>query len=105
MNEFKVIEIMNEAMLEKKKEKNKNYQENQRIQELLKDEAYFFKIDKLNSVEILKNVGVKEDKIEEVYKKLTSPKVYYDLLQQGKIKENDEKLVIKYDTYRKYKFI
>lgn len=105
MDEFKVIEIMNEAMLETKKEKNKNYQENQRIQELLKDEAYFFKIDKSNSIEILKNVGVKEDKIEEVYKKLTSPKVYYDLLQQGKIKENDEKLVIKYDTYRKYKFI
>ena len=105
MDEFKVIEIMNEAMLETKKEKNKNYQENQRIQELLKDEAYFFKIDKSNSIEILKNVGVKEDKIEEVYKKLTSPKVYYDLLQQGKIKENDEKLVIKYDIYRKYKFI
>lgn len=105
MNEFKVIEVMNQAMLETKKEKNKNYQENQRIQELLKDEAYFFKIDKLNSIEILKNVGVKEDKIEEVYKKLTSSKVYYDLLQQGKIKENDETLVIKYDTYRKYKFI
>ncbi len=105
MDEFKVIEIMNEAMLETKKEKNQDYKENQRIQELLKDEAYFFKIDKSNSIEILKNVGVKEDKIEEVYKKLTSPKVYYDLLQQGKIKENDEKLVIKYDTYRKYKFI
>ena len=105
MDEFKVIEIMNEAMLETKKEKNQDYKENQRIQELLKDEAYFFKIDKSNSIEILKNVGVKEDKIEELYKKLTSPKVYYDLLQQGKIKENDEKLVIKYDTYRKYKFI
>lgn len=38
--------------------------------------------------------------MEDVYKKLISPDVFYDLLHRGKIKEDDENLIIKYKTYR-----
>ena len=100
MDEFKIIDVMNEAMLKLLKDRNKDFQENLKISEYLKDEAIFFKINKQNAYSILKNVGVKEEQLENVYKKLTSPNVFYKLLNSGKIKENDE-LIIKYETYRK----
>lgn len=103
MDELKVIIIMNEAMLETLKERNENYEENEKIKEKLKDEAYFFKIDKAEAYEILQNVGVKSKSLEEVYKKLTAPAVFYDLLYKGKIKADDENLIIKYDTYKSKK--
>ena len=99
MNEFKVIEVMNEAMLEMLKEKKKSYEKNIEIKQYLQDEAFFFKTDKAKAYEVLENIGIKKDKIEECYKKLTSPDMFYELLHKGKINENDESLVIKYETY------
>ena len=99
MNEFKVIEIMNEAMLKLLKDKNTDYNENLKIRKYLEDEAIFFKINKLDGYKILKKVGVKQENLEKVYNKLTSPNVFYDLLSKGKIKKGDTSLVIKYDTY------
>lgn len=101
MDEFKVIVAMNDAMIELLREKNENYEENLKIRNYLKDEGFFFKIDKINAYEILQNVGIKQDKIESVYKKLIAPNVFYDLLHKGKLKIDDEYLVIKYETYRK----
>lgn len=98
MNEFRVIVVMNEAMLKLLKEKNSNYEENLKIKKILEDEAIFFKINKSDAYKILGNVGVKEDMIESVYKKLISPNIFYDLLNTGKIKPED-KLIIKYDAY------
>ena len=100
MDEFKVIVVMNEAMLEMLKDRNENYEKNLKIKQYLEDEAFFFKIDKLKACKVLQKVGVKKDKLEDVYKKLISPKIFYDLLHKGKINENDENLVIKYKTYR-----
>ena len=100
MNEFKVIVIMNEAMLKLLKSKNVNYEKNSKIKEYLEDEAFFFKIDKLNALKILQNVGVKQEQLEEVYRKLTSLDVFYDLINKGKINANDDNLVIKYKIYR-----
>ena len=104
MDEFKIIDVMNEAMLKLLKDRNKDFQENLKIREYLKDEAIFFIINKQNAYSILKNVGVKEEQLENVYKKLTSPNVFYKLLNSGKIKENDE-LIIKYETYRKQRLV
>ena len=70
---------MNEAMLKLLKDRNKDFQENLKIREYLKDEAIFFKITKTTAYAILKNVGVKEKQLENVYKKLTSPNMFYDL--------------------------
>ena len=43
MNEFKVIVVMNEAMLKLLKDKNANYDKNSKIKKFLEDEAFFFK--------------------------------------------------------------
>ena len=100
MNEFKVIDVMNEAMLNLLKDRNKNYEKNAKIKEYLKDEAFFFKTNKLNAFKVLQNVGVKQEQLENVYKKLISPSVFYDLLNRGKLRIDDEKLVVKYKVYR-----
>ena len=68
MDEFKVIVIMNETMLELLKEKNENYEKNLKIQQYLKDEAFFFKIDKSQAYTVLQCAGVKQKQLEEVYK-------------------------------------
>ena len=99
MDEFKVIVVMNEAMLKLLKDKNANYEKNLKIKKYLEDETIFFKINKLNACKILQNVGVKQDKLEDVYKKLTSPDVFYDLLNRGKIKSDDDTIIIKYNVY------
>lgn len=93
-----VINIMNEAMIKTLKSKNENCDINLKIKELLKDEALFFKINKKNAYEILKRVGVKQEQLENVYKKLIDVNVYRNLLNKGKIKENDDSLRIKYDV-------
>ena len=100
MDEFKVIVVMNEATIEMAKEKNKNYEKNLKIKQFLEDEAFFFKIEQEKAYEILKNVGIKQDKIEDVYKKLISQKVFYDLLHKGKINIDDKNLIVKYKVYR-----
>jgi len=100
VDEFKVIAVMNEAMLKLLKDKNKNYEKNLKIQEYLQDEAFFFKISQENAYKILEAVGVNQKQLEEVYKKLISPNMFYDLLNKGKINANDENLIVKYKTYR-----
>ena len=99
MNEFKLVVVMNEAMLRTLKDKNANYEENLKIQKYLEDEAYFFKIVKSDAFKVLKSVGVRYESLEDVYKKLTSPNIFYDLLNQGKLNINDNSLIIKYDTF------
>lgn len=99
MDEFKVIVVMNEAMLKLLKDKNVSYEENLKIRKYLEDETIFFKINKVEAYKILQNVGVKQENLENVYKKLISPNVFYDLLNRGKLKANDANIIIKYNVY------
>lgn len=99
MDEFKVIVVMNEAMLKLLKDKNANYEQNLKNRKYLEDETIFFKIDKSQAYKILQNVGVKTENLENVYKKLISPSTFYDLLNRGKINSSDDNLVIKYNEY------
>ena len=99
MDEFKVIVVMNEAMLRFLKNKNANYEENLKIKKYLDDETIFFKISKEDAYKILQNVGVKQEMLESVYKKLIAPNVFYDLLNTGKIKADDDNIIIKYNVY------
>ncbi|MCI9063324.1 MAG: hypothetical protein HFJ17_01800 [Clostridia bacterium] len=101
MDEFKVIIVMNEALLRLRKTKGEDCTINLKIKECLKDEGFFFRTDKSNAYNVIKNVGVRDEQIEEVYKKLTTSSVFYNLLYRGIIKSNDENLVVKYKTYRK----
>lgn len=99
MDEFKVVVVMNEATLKLLKDKNSNYEENLKIQKYLEDEAFFFKISKELAYNILENVGVRQESLETVYKKLIEPNMFYQLLNSGKIKADDNNLIIKYPTY------
>ena len=105
MDEFKVILVMNETMIELLKDKNESCEKNLKIKQYLEDEAFFFKIDKSQAYTILQNVGVKQEQLEKVYKKLIEPKVFYDLLYKGKLNEDDKNLIVKYKTYRTRGFI
>jgi len=105
MNEFKVIEVMNRARIEVLKDKKEDYSLNQKIQEYLKDETLFFRINKEKAYKILQTIGVKKELLEEVYKKLINQDVYYDLLNRGKIKDGDESVIVKYKVYRSKWFI
>lgn len=100
MNEFKVIEVMNRAKIEVLKDKKEDYSLNQKIQEYLKDETLFFRINKEKAYKILQTIGVKKELLEEVYKKLINQDVYYDLLNRGKMKDGDESVIVKYKVYR-----
>ena len=100
MNEFKVIEVMNRAKIEVLKDKKEDCSLNQKIQEYLKDETLFFRINKEKAYKILQTIGVKKELLEEVYKKLINQDVYYDLLNRGKIKDDDESVIVKYKVYR-----
>lgn len=99
IDEFKVIAIMNEAMLKTLKDENKNYEENLKVKKYLEDETIFFKINKVTAYQILQKVGVQKEKLEEIYKKLTSPNIFYSFLNNGKIKPNDNSIIVKYDVY------
>ena len=105
MNEFKVIEVMNRARIEVLKDKKEDYSLNQKIQEYLKDETLFFRINKEKAYKILQTIGVKKELLEEVYKKSINQDVYYDLLNRGKIKDGDESVIVKYKVYRSKWFI
>ena len=96
MDEFIVIKVMNESMLRLKKSKSENYDFNETIKEDLKDEAFFFKTDKTNAINILKGVGVADDKIEETYEKLTNKNIYDKLIEKGIITSSDN-LNVKYN--------
>lgn len=96
MDEFIVIKVMNESMLRLKRDKNMDYTINEKIKELLEDEGLFFRIRKENAIKTLASVGVANDKLEEVYKKLTNKNMYDKLVREGKINTTD-KLAIKYD--------
>ena len=100
MNELKVIKVMKEKKIEISQENRDNYEEHLKIKQILEDEACFFKLEKLKAYDILRSVGVKENKIEEVYKKLIMPDVYHMLVKKGIINEDDENIVVKYKNYR-----
>lgn len=96
MDEFTVIKVMNEATLRLKKNKNEDCKKNEELKKYLEDEALFFRIKKEHAIEILNSVGVAEDKLEEIYQKLTNKEMYDKLIKNGKINSSDN-LVIKYE--------
>ena len=97
MDKFVIIKIMNEAMIRQKMSKNEDCEKNKKIKEFLEDEALFFKIKKETAINVLINVGVKEEKLEETYQKLTEKNVYDNLIIKGKINPQDDNLIVKYN--------
>ena len=58
MNEFKVIVVMNEAMLKTLKDKNANYEENLKIQKHLEDESLFSSASDNSTTQVTDNADI-----------------------------------------------
>lgn len=101
VDEFKLIDVMNDARLKLLKDNNKDYEENLKIKKLLNDKALFFKISKSRAYNILELIGIKQKKIEDVYNKLINQDIFYNLLNRGVINIDDPNLVVKYKVYNK----
>ena len=97
MDEFVVIKVMNEATLRLKKSKNEDFSINEKIKELLQDEAIFFKIKKEIALKTLVSVGVNKEKLEETYQKLIAKSIYDNLIKKGKINPQIDNLIVKYN--------
>ena len=99
IDKFIAISIMNEATIKLLKDKKDNYEQNLKIKEYLKDEAFFFKINKEEAFKILASIGIKKENIKSTYEDLISPNKFYELINKGKINSNDNNLQIKYKLY------
>lgn len=97
MDKFTMIKVMNEAMIRLKTSKNEDCQKDEKIKDFLKDEALFFKIKKETAIKVLMQVGVKEEKLEEIYQSLTEKNMYDNLIIRGKIDPKDDTLRVKYN--------
>lgn len=93
---FNVIIIMNEAKIKLAKEKDTSYDANLQIRELLKDRAYFYKINKEDAYKILRSVGVLEEMLPETYVKLVNREIYDNLVISRKLNPNDSDIIIKF---------
>ena len=93
---FNVIIIMNEAKIKLAKEKDTSYDANLQIRELLKDRAYFYKVNKEDAYKILRSVGVLEEMLPETYVKLVNREIYDNLVISRKLNPNDSDIIIKF---------
>ena len=98
-NIFECINLINETDIELKKKNNKEYNTNIEIRKLLKDESIFFKITKQRAFQLLEALDIRREKLNEVYEKRISKKIFYDLLYAKKIDINDKNLQIQYPIY------
>lgn len=100
MDVLKNLMIMNEATIIYKKELGEDSNENKKIKEMLEDEACFFKLDKNIAFKVIEKIGIAKEKVEEVYNEVISKRVFYKLINDGKLNENDDNLKIKYEVYK-----
>lgn len=98
MTQLDELKIMNETMISYLKKLGLNYQRHEIIKKIFSDCACFFKMNKADAFSILNEVGIK-DNLEEIYAKLISSDLYYDLYKNGKIDENSDEIIIKYKIY------
>lgn len=99
VNIFECIKIMNETNIDYKIKTNKDHNIDIEIRNMLKDEALFFKITKQRAIQLLEALEINKEKINQVYEKLISEKVFYNLLYNKKIDISDKNLLIKYPIY------
>lgn len=99
MTQLNELRIINDSNILYLKKINKSYERNEIIKNILDDDACFFKMNKDDAYMILREIGILDDKIETVYKKLISYDEFYNLYKSKKIDLDDEKILIKYPIY------
>lgn len=105
MDELQEIRLMNETRMLYLEKTGKENDKNKIISKILEDDSCFFKLNKDDAFMILKEIGIKEDKINEIYEKLISQKNYFNLKQSGKIKDDDKSVIIRYENKYDCKYI
>ena len=96
LNELRVINDSTILYLQKIK---RDCTKNNIMKDILNDEACFFKMEKGDAYMVLKDIGVMEQEVENIYKKLISPSEFHRLLYCKKIDLEDENVVIKYPVF------
>ena len=97
MTNIQQVKLMNETTILYLKKLGKSTKRNEIVNNILEDEACFFKINKNDAYIILKDIGVSESNLDEVYSELISKNNYYDLQNRGIINKNSEDIIIKYN--------
>lgn len=97
MTQLEELIIMNDTMIKYLNKIEMSSKRNEIIQKILKDEACFFKMNKIEAFAILKDIGVTKEKIMITYLNLISYDNYYNLYKDGKINGNEKELIVKYN--------
>ena len=97
MTNIQQVKLMNETTILYLKKLGKSTKRNEIVNNILEDEACFFKINKNDAYIILKDIGVSESNLDEVYSELISKNNYYDLQNRGIINKNSEDIIIRYN--------
>ena len=100
MIQFEQIKLMNDTTILYLESIGQNTKRNKIINKILEDDTCFFKITKEDAIIILEDIGISKGNIESIYSNLISIDNYYLLQNQGKIKENDKSIKIKYENYK-----
>ena len=100
MIQFEQIKLMNDTTILYLESIGQNTKRNKIINKILEDDTCFFKITKEDAIIILEDIGISKSNIESIYSDLISIDNYYLLQNQGKIKENDKSIKIKYENYK-----
>lgn len=98
MTQLNELKIMNDTMILYLKKLGANYERNNIINKILNDETCFFKMSKEDAVLILNDIGI-QDNIENIYSKLISSDLFYELYKKGKINLDNNEFVIAYPIY------
>ena len=99
MTQIEQIKLMNDTTILYLKSIGESTKRNKIINKILEDETCFFKITKEDAITILEDIGVSKNNIETIYSDLISIDTYYLLQNEGKLKENDNNIKIKYENY------
>lgn len=99
MTQLSELRLINDSNILYLKKINRSYKRNEIIKNILNDETCFFKMNKNDAYMILKDIGILDDQINNIYRKLISSDEFYNLYECKKIDLNDEELLIKYPIY------
>lgn len=99
MTQLSELRLINDSNILYLKKINRSYKRNEIIKNILNDETCFFKMNKNDAYMILKDIGILDDQINDIYQKLISSDEFYNLYECKKIDLNDEELLIKYPIY------
>lgn len=99
MDKLNELRIINDSNITYLKKLNLDYQKYDIIQNILKDDACFFKITQEEAYILLKDLGIVDSEMDNIYKELISNKYFNNLVASNIIDINDNDLVISYPSY------